>query len=139
MRWETHILMPKLSTACYALRTLKYRRICWQWFIMPTFIHLWIYGVIFWGNSSYSNKDFKLQKRIVRIPTGTMSRDSGHDLLKNLNILTLPSQYIFSLLRFVIISHNQYMFNERYIEEILDNYKFSSTNIKFITVSKMDS
>ena len=68
-----------------------------------------------------------------------MSRDSGHDLLKNLNILTLPSQYIFSLLRFVIISHNQYMFNERYIEEILDNYKFSSTNIKCITVSKMDS
>jgi hypothetical protein len=68
-----------------------------------------------------------------------MSRDSGHDLLKNLNILTLPSQYIFSLLRFVIMSHNQYMFNERYIEEILDNYKFSATNIKFITVSKMDS
>ena len=68
-----------------------------------------------------------------------MSRDSGHDLFKNLNILTLLSQYIFSLLCFVIMTHNQYMFNERYIEEILDNYKFSSTNIKCITVSKMDS
>jgi len=40
-----------------------------------------------------------------------MSRDPGHDLFKNLNILTLPSQYIFTLLRFVIMSHDQYMFN----------------------------
>ena len=68
-----------------------------------------------------------------------MSRDSGHDLFININILTLPSQYIFSLLRFVITSRDQYMFNERYIQEILDNYKFSSTNIEFITVSKRDS
>jgi len=31
------------------------------------------YGIIFWGNSSYSNKDFKLQKRVVRICTGSMN------------------------------------------------------------------
>jgi len=29
-----------------------------------------------------------------------MGRDSGHDLFKNLNILTLPSQYIFFPLTF---------------------------------------
>ena len=40
-----------------------------------------------------------------------MSTDSGHDSFKNLNILTLSSQYIFSLLRFVITNHDQYMFN----------------------------
>jgi len=69
------------------------------------------YGIIFWGNSSYSSKVFKLQTRTVRIHTGTMSRDPGHDLYKNLNILTLPSQYIFSLLRFVITNRDQCMFN----------------------------
>jgi hypothetical protein len=81
----------------------------------------------------------KIQKRIVRIITGTMSRDSGHDLFRNINILTLPSQYIFSLLCFIITSRDQYMFNESYIVEILDNYIFSSTNIEFITVPKRDS
>jgi len=67
------------------------------------------YGIIFWSNSSYSSKVFKLQTRIVRIRTGTMSRDPGHDLFKNLNILILPSQFIFSLLCFVITNCDQYM------------------------------
>ena len=69
------------------------------------------YGIIFWGNSSYSDKVFKLQKRIVILLAGSMTRDSSHYLFKNLNILTLPSQYIFSLSRFVITSHDQYTFN----------------------------
>jgi hypothetical protein len=68
-----------------------------------------------------------------------MSRDSGHDLFKNLNILTLPPQYIFpsyvSLLKALINT----CLTKKYMEEILDNYKFSSTNIEYITVSKRDS
>jgi hypothetical protein len=39
-----------------------------------------------------------------------MSRDSCRDLFKNLTILTLPSQYIFSLICFVITNRDQYMF-----------------------------
>jgi len=64
---------------------------------------------MFWSNSSYSNKVFKYQKRVVGIITGSMSRDSC-DLFKSLNILTLPSQYIFPLLCFVITKCDQYMF-----------------------------
>jgi len=69
------------------------------------------YGIIFSGNSSYRNKVFKLQKRIAIIFAGLMSRDSRHYLFTNLNILTLPFQYIFSFLSFVIINCNQYKFN----------------------------
>jgi len=39
-----------------------------------------------------------------------MSRDSCRDLFKNVTILTLPSQYIFSLICFVINNRDQYMF-----------------------------
>jgi hypothetical protein len=60
------------------------------------------YGIIFWGNSSDSKKAFTLQKKIVRIIVGTKPRTPCRDLFKKLQILSLPSEYIFSLLNFVI-------------------------------------
>jgi len=59
------------------------------------------YGIIFGGNAHHSNRIFKIQKRIIRIITNTSSCDSCHHLFKQLQILSLPSQYIFSLLVFV--------------------------------------
>ena len=58
------------------------------------------YGITFWGNSHYSDSIFKIQKRI-RIITNTGRHDSCRQLYKQLQILPLPSQYIFSLLVFV--------------------------------------
>ena len=113
LTWKTHIdiLMPKLSTACYALRMLK-QTVSQDIRIYYAYCHsLMNYGIIFWSNSNYSGKVFKLQKRVVRIRPGSVSKDSGHDLFKNLNILTLLSQYISSLLHFVITNRDQYMFN----------------------------
>jgi hypothetical protein len=60
------------------------------------------YGILFWGISSYSDKLFKLQKRVVRIMTGLGSRTSCRDLFKKLQILPLRSLHIFSILLFVI-------------------------------------
>jgi len=59
------------------------------------------HGIIFWGNSHYIDSIFKIQKRIIRIVTNTGRHDSCHQLYKQLQILPLPSQYIFSLLVFV--------------------------------------
>jgi hypothetical protein len=75
------------------------------------------YAIIFWHNSSYGNKVFKLQKRNVRITIGSISTDSCQDFFKNLSILTLTSQiHCFpltfpSLLCFVITNRDQYLFN----------------------------
>jgi hypothetical protein len=69
------------------------------------------YGIIFWANSSYANKIFKLQKRVIRIITGRRNRDSCRELLKNLKILTLVSQYIFSVVSFIIENHDDYICN----------------------------
>jgi hypothetical protein len=69
------------------------------------------YGLIFWENSSHSVKNFKIQKNIIRIITVCRSRDSCRDLFKNLKILPLQSQYILSLLLFVVDNKNKFKLN----------------------------
>ena len=69
------------------------------------------YGLSFWGNSPDSIKIFRLQKKIIRIMTGSRSTDSCRKLFINLEILLLPSQYILSLLLFMIRNKNQFLVN----------------------------
>jgi hypothetical protein len=60
------------------------------------------YGIIFWGSSNISNNVFKMQKRAIRIISNRDKWDSCRQLYSQLQILTLPAQYIFSLVMFVI-------------------------------------
>jgi len=41
------------------------------------------YGIIFWGNQPYSDKIFKIKKRVIRIITNSRMRDSCRELFKN--------------------------------------------------------
>jgi hypothetical protein len=52
-------------------------------------------GIIFWGNSSDSEKVFTLQKNIFGIMMGAKSHNSYREF-KRLETLTLPYEYIFS-------------------------------------------
>jgi hypothetical protein len=122
--------MSKLSTAYYVLRMLKQTATEYtDNDYYAYFYSLMNCGIIFGSNSSYSNKVFKLQKRIVIILAGSMSRDSSDYLFKNLNILTFPSQHIFSPLCFVITNRDQYMFkseiqgrNTRQLQIFINQY-----------------
>jgi hypothetical protein len=69
------------------------------------------YGIIFWGNSCFTDTIFRIQKRIIRVITNSKKRDSCHELLKKLQILTLQSQYIFSLLVFVVKNRSHFIIN----------------------------
>jgi hypothetical protein len=60
------------------------------------------YGIIFWGNSTCSNSIFEIQKIIVRIIMKARNKDSCRPLFRQLNILPLYSQYIFSISMFVV-------------------------------------
>jgi len=60
------------------------------------------YGIIYWGNSSESNKIFLTQKEIVRIMTGSRPKTSSKPLFQSLGIVTITSQYIFSLMKFLL-------------------------------------
>jgi len=61
--------------------------------------------------SSDSIKIFGLQKKIIRIMKGCRSCDSCRKLFLNLEILPLPSQYILSLVLFMIRNKNQFLVN----------------------------
>jgi hypothetical protein len=109
LNWKTHIdnIFSKLSTASYTLRILK--QIVSQDILIMTYFHsIMEYGIIFWGNYTYANKIFKLQKRII---TGKKNRNSCRELFKNLKIHTLISQYIFSVVCFVINNQNEFIRN----------------------------
>jgi hypothetical protein len=68
------------------------------------------YGIIFWGDSVESKRIFQQQKRMIRIMTGSTSRISCKTLFQKLEILTLTSQYILSLMRFLSSNLEIYKF-----------------------------
>jgi len=90
-------LIKKISTACYALSCVKYSLpIETQKIIYFAHIHtIMSYSVIFWGNCSYAKKVFIFQKKIIRIITNTRPRDSCRETFRNMQIMTLYSQYIY--------------------------------------------
>jgi len=57
---------------------------------------------IFWGSSSENNSIFKTQTRTIRIIVNSSSGTYCHELFKELHILSLHSQCIYSLTMFVI-------------------------------------
>jgi hypothetical protein len=69
------------------------------------------YSIIFWGNSGHSKDIFTIQKRIIRVIMNLKKRDSCSELFKQLNILPLQSQYIFSILIFISKNRNLFKYN----------------------------
>ena len=104
--WKKHIdsIIGKLNKACYIIRkTKQYLNIDALKMVYYAFFHsVMSYGLIFWGNRTLSMCIFKLQKRAVRIMVGAGNRDSCKKIFSQLKILPLPSQYIYSLMMFVI-------------------------------------
>jgi len=130
-------LSTTLSKACYAIRTIKpfmmfnvLRTVYFSYFHS-----LLSYGIIFWGNSHLSTNIFKIQKRIIRIITNKGKCYSCRQLFKTLQILTVPSQYIFSLLVFVIKNKGLFTTNSD-IHGINTRYNFNfhlrSTNLTLV-------
>jgi hypothetical protein len=91
--------------------------------------------LFFWGNSHFSTNIFKIQKRIIRIITNVGRRNSCRPLFKQLQILPLPSQYIFSLLIFVNKNRELFLSNSE-IHNINTRYNnnlhLPSTNLTLV-------
>jgi hypothetical protein len=141
LSWKDHIadITSKLNEACYAIRTIKpfmtfnvLRTIYFSYFhsVMS-------YGIIFWGNSHYRANIFKIQKRIIRIIANKGKRDSCRQLFKTLHILTVPSQYIFSLLVFVIKNRGLFSSNsEIHYINTRNNYNLHLPSTNLTSVQK---
>jgi hypothetical protein len=61
-----------------------------------------MYGIIFWGNSVHSQYIFKIQKRMIKLIANLGVRNSCRCIFKEMGILPLYSQYLYSLLMFVV-------------------------------------
>jgi hypothetical protein len=95
------------------------------------------YGLLFWGNSPDSIKIFRLQKRIIRIMMSCRNRDSFRKVFLNLEILPLPSQYIFSLLLFMVRNKNQFTVNsEIYHTDSRQHANFHQTSVNVTKYQK---
>ena len=56
------------------------------------------YEIIFGGNQPYSEKIFKIQKRVIRSITNSKTRDSSRELLKKTgNIALIFTIYFFAI------------------------------------------
>jgi len=106
LSWEQHIedITPRLNKACFAIRSIKpFMSVEAMRLVYFSYVHsILSYGIIFWGNSVHSKYIFKIQKRTITVITDSGMRDSCHELFKKLQILPLSSQYILSLLMFVV-------------------------------------
>ena len=68
------------------------------------------YGVALWGTSMDIYKVFKMQKKAVWIVMGINSRISGRPIFKTLKTLTVPFQYMLSLMTFLAYNLEYLMF-----------------------------
>jgi hypothetical protein len=115
LSWKTHTgtIIPKLSSACFAICAVKP-------FLSPeslkmvyySYFHsIMTYGIIFSGNSYYSNTIFNLQNKTLRIIMGMRDRDSCGEHFKKLKILPLKSQYILSVALLLVNNKNYFQTN----------------------------
>ena len=113
--WKNHVqkIIPKLSSVCHLVKrmypccnsdTLKM-------IFFACFHTVTEYGIILWGVSVESKRIFQQQKRVIRIMTRSTSRNSCRTLFWKLEILTLTSQYMPSLMSFVSSNLEFFTFN----------------------------
>jgi hypothetical protein len=91
------------------------------------------YGIMFWGNSPHSPVIFKMQERVIRILMGISYRESCRELLKELKILTLLSQYIFSLLLFAV--HNRGYFASNSVYHNINTRQKNDLHLPYVSLT----
>jgi hypothetical protein len=128
LNWKTHIqyTIPKLSSACFAMRNItslmKTETLKLVYFAY--FHSITSYGIIFWENSTDGKKVFHIQKKIITVMAGTKRRASCRELFKKCNILPLASEFLLSLLSFVVDNLETFQTNSD-INNISKRYRYN--------------
>lgn len=111
--WEAHVqhIVNKLSRFVFALRKLtniasrQSALLAFHGHVMSNLR----YGLILWGNCKDIQKVFVLQKKCIRIISGAKQKDTCQPLFRQLQILTVPSMYIYEVCLYV--KRNLHKFN----------------------------
>jgi hypothetical protein len=106
LAWGRHIeeIKKKLSSACYMIRNMKpIMSIITLKNVYYSYFHsIMTYGLIYWGHLPHADKIFKMQKRVIRFMKGCGYTESCREFFKEIKILPLKSQYVYSLMMIVI-------------------------------------
>jgi hypothetical protein len=105
LKWNVQLnkLCQKLSKMCYVIKTLKEVMSPYmiRYIYYAHFHSLLRYGIIFWGGDIVNNKKIKLQKRVIRIISGTSTKTSCIQIFKDYNMLTVTCLYILEIVCFI--------------------------------------
>ncbi|CAK1581342.1 unnamed protein product [Parnassius mnemosyne] len=105
LQWGPHIskLASRLSSAAYAVKKIRsLTSVETARLVYFSYFHsIMSYGILLWGNAADSETIFVLQKRAIRAIYNLKPRESLRDKFKEINILTLASQYIYENLMYV--------------------------------------
>jgi hypothetical protein len=115
LNWNQHTnyVCNKMASATYALSFVKQAlqretlKLIYYAYVHP----ILSYGIIFWGNCSSAHNAFIMQKKIIRIITNAGPRDSCRLIFRNMKIFTLYSQYVYSLVLFILKNTNLFTTN----------------------------
>jgi hypothetical protein len=105
LTWQIHIqsLSKSLCKSYYMIKSLKNvtnSRLIWNVYFAYVESRL-RYGIIFWGGEKKSTQIFQLQKKVIRLITGTHKCTSCRPIFRKFKILTLTSLYILEMLCFL--------------------------------------
>ena len=76
-----------------------------------SYVHSFVsYSIIFGGTTPKGIKIFRMNKKILKIVMNSEKMDSCRELFKTMEILPFYSQYIFSLLLYVV--NNKHIFTK---------------------------
>ena len=148
LSWESHIkyISGKLSRVIYLLRSLKnhipdsYVRCSY----FSYFHSIISYGVILWGNAPHVNDILLLQKKAIRVISGSSHKAHCKPLFIQFKIMTVINVFIYATLIHVkenfpeqILRENVHTYNTRNNKKIyIPYFRLSKTINSYLTVGK---
>lgn len=125
LQWDPHLslLAGRLSSAAYAVRKIRQLTdIATARLVYFSYFHsIMSYGILLWGHAASIHTIFVLQKRAIRSVYKLRGRDSLRELFKEIDILTLPSQYVFENIMYARKNASRYLKNS-------DLHRFNTRN-----------
>ncbi|CAK1600201.1 unnamed protein product [Parnassius mnemosyne] len=105
LQWSPHIskLASRLSSAAYAVKKIRsLTSVETARLVYFSYFHsIMSYGILLWGHAADTEIIFVLQKRAIRAIYDLKPKESLRQKFKEINILTLASQYIYENLMYV--------------------------------------
>ena len=138
LTWDNHIdqLISGLNSVCYVIRAVnavlsrKALRTLYS-----SYVHSFIsYGIIFWVIPLIVLKYSELKKKFLRIMIKSKKMDSCRELFKTMEMLLFYSQYIFSLLLYVM--NNKHLFKKHFEVHNHDTRSANSFHIPITNLTK---